>query len=92
MQQSLLKLNHSLTFDTVAAHYKQLVALYRKNNGKVVLDMSDVKECDSAGLAWLIEARRASHSQGIALFIEKVPEKISALARFYGLEVLLDDK
>lgn len=91
MQQRLC-LAKELTFDTVQAELKRLIiSLKDERISDVQLDLQDVKHCDSAGLALLIEAKRLFQTRNKQLKIEKAPEAIRSLAEFYGVEVVLND-
>lgn len=82
-----------LTFDTVMADLA-LLSAYLKNNAQkkiICLDLSQVALCDSAGLALLIEAKRACNNQQKTLIIEGMPKAVEALAQFCGVHALLNE-
>ena len=86
----LFKPSGELTFDTVQLDSERLLKLLRDNKtASICLDMHDVLQCDSAGLALLIEAKRLCKQYGTMLTIEGVPKAISALAEFCGVEAML---
>jgi phospholipid transport system transporter-binding protein len=55
----------------------------------VRLDLSNVVQCDSAGLALLIEAKRLCLKHHKILILEGMPKVISAWAKFCGVEAIL---
>ena len=87
----LFKPSCELTFDTVELDSERLLALFRDNKTtSVCLDLCDVVQCDSAGLALLIDAKRLSKKYDKILTIEGMPKAISALAEFCGVEAMLE--
>ena len=79
-----------LTFDTVQSDSQRFLALLSDSKLAVVrLDLSEVKHCDSAGLALIIEAKRLCHQYHKTLVIEGIPRAISTLAEFCGVEAML---
>lgn len=79
-----------LTFETVQADSVRLIQWLQKNKFKNVrLDLSNVVQCDSAGLALLIEAKRLCLKHCKILTIEGMPKVISAWAKFCGVETIL---
>lgn len=80
----------SLTFETVQADHDRFMQWLQKNKFKNVrLDLSNVVQCDSAGLALLIEAKRLSLKYQKTLTIEGMPKVISTWAKFCGVEAIL---
>ncbi|WP_133128223.1 STAS domain-containing protein [Legionella nagasakiensis] len=94
MQQVLeFKFSNKLTFDTVQSDYKRLVkAIQDSDTERFQLDLQQVTECDSAGLALLIEAKRLCKQYRKLLSIEGMSQDIYALAKFGGVEVIINDK
>ena len=79
-----------LTFDTVQSDSKRLMTLLHDNKTTTVrFDLCDVKQCDSAGLALLIETKRLCNQYHKTLVIEGMPKAISALAEFCGVDAML---
>ncbi|GGI81106.1 STAS domain-containing protein [Legionella impletisoli] len=88
-----LSLTGELTFNTVQSNLKQLVLLLtRSKTNNLKLDLGQVTQCDSAGLALLIEAKRLSKQYKKKLEISGASQAIYALAEFCGVEVVLNDK
>lgn len=79
-----------LTFDTVQIDRKRLLKYVQSPDLSAVrLDLSHVTQCDSAGLALLIEAKRVSKKFNKLFKIMNMPETICALAEFCGVEAML---
>jgi len=58
--------------------------------GLDTVDLSGLSEFDSAAIAVLLAARRASTQPGLPRFIN-IPDKLSRLASLYGVDALLFD-
>lgn len=90
MQKTIIKPVDGLTFDTVSRNrrdfYQKLMA---DSSGKICLDLTAVTQCDSAGLALLIEAKKMCKQQNKHLEIHAMSEKTQALAEFCGVNFLL---
>lgn len=88
-----MKLSGELTFDTVQTHHKNLLNTLKDSDLTVLsLEMHEVTQCDSAGLALLIEAWRLCEASHRILKVEGVSKKIYALAQFCGVEGILHSK
>lgn len=55
----------------------------------VVIDASNLQQFDSAALAVLLECQRAADAWGKPFALRHAPPKLIALARLYGVDVLL---
>jgi phospholipid transport system transporter-binding protein len=55
----------------------------------VVIDASNLQQFDSAALAVLLECQRAAEAWGKPFALRNAPPKLTALARLYGVDVLL---
>ena len=55
----------------------------------VSVDASGLQQLDSAALAVLLECRRLALAWGKPFAIRQPPEKLSALARLYGVDEVL---
>lgn len=53
------------------------------------IDLTHVSECDSAGLALLIDAERRCHFKKITCVLTGMTDSVKKLALFCGLESLL---
>ena len=79
-----------LTFDTAQKDNERLLVLLRDPAiTEIRFDLSEVTQCDSAGLALLIEASRLSIKHKKSLFIDHMPKSIFTLAEFCGVEKIL---
>jgi phospholipid transport system transporter-binding protein len=83
-----VKLSKNLTLHTVQDAIDRLL-LKISHNSHVNFDLSEVKECDSAGLAFLIEAKNICDKNNINYSFSSVPEEIYSLAQFSGVEWIL---
>ena len=84
------KLASELTFATVVNERQSLMKLLQNETfTELKLNLCDVKQCDSAGLALLIEAKRLSHQYKKRLEVIQATPDIVALAAFCGVEQYL---
>lgn len=91
MQSAAFKPSREMTFTTVQKDCARLLKFYRNNKQSVmVVDLSEVKQCDSAGLALLIEAKRLAKQKKRACKIIGMPKEVQALAQFCGVETILN--
>jgi anti-sigma B factor antagonist len=58
-----------VTADIVAQHVEQALA---EKPGELILDLRNVKFCDSAGIHIMLRARNAAHRQGSSFRIDNV--------------------
>ena len=64
-------------------------ALKSTPDGAVVVDASNLQQFDSSALAVLLECQRAADAWGKPFALRNAPPKLAALARLYGVDVLL---
>jgi phospholipid transport system transporter-binding protein len=64
-------------------------ALQRESGAVVTIDASGLRQFDTSVLAVLLECERLAQSAGKSFELVRVPAKLTALARLYGLDVLL---
>ena len=64
-------------------------ALQGEQAGDVVVDASPLQQCDTSALAVLLESRRLAQAWGRGFSVRNPPEKLSALAKLYGVGDLL---
>jgi len=64
-------------------------ALKAETGAVVVVDASNLLHFDSAALAVLLECHRAADAWGKPFELRHAPSKLVALARLYGVDVLL---
>lgn len=79
-----------MIFTTVEKDWRSLLE-YCRNLGKADLriDLGNVSHCDSAGLAFLIEAKRLAREHKKSCQIEGMTKGIQALAEFCGVDKML---
>lgn len=81
-----------MSFTTVEYDRQRLIAWCQSlNSASLVLNLAEVTHCDSAGLAFLIEAKRLARRYNTSCIIKHIPDEVDALARFSGLEHILVD-
>ncbi|MCX7115748.1 MAG: STAS domain-containing protein [Gammaproteobacteria bacterium] len=84
-------LSPHMTFETVMSDRGRLIEfLSVLNDDHCVFDLSDVLECDSAGLAFLIEAKKISLNRKIKCHFEGLSDNILSFIRFFGVEEILE--
>ncbi len=90
MTSNYFKPLKNLTFATVNLERDNFAALIAKEQGSQIhCDLMDVQLCDSAGLAFLMDARRMCHQKNLKLLIANAPVDMLALAKLYGIDNLL---
>lgn len=91
MSESYFKPSTMLTFSTVHSDGERLHAFFRETSSDALyIDLSEVEQCDSAGLALLIEAKRLSRQYHKTLTIKGMPRVVLSLATFCGVESMLE--
>jgi phospholipid transport system transporter-binding protein len=76
-----------MTTETAAALVEAGLAAIR--SGDLAIDLADVTEVDSAGVAMLLAWQREAHARGGALSLSNLPPALASLARLYGVDGLL---
>lgn len=71
---------------TLTALQKQLAD---EPGPEVLVDASQLQDCDSSAVAVLLEVRRTLAAQGKSLQINNWPERLQALVTLYGVSELL---
>ena len=64
-------------------------ALKNEPESGVVVDASNLQQFDSSALAVLLECQRLAQAFGKAFSVRNAPPKLAALAKLYGVDVLL---
>jgi phospholipid transport system transporter-binding protein len=64
-------------------------AMRAEPDSGVVIDASALQQFDSSALAVLLECHRLAQAWGRAFSVRQAPDKLAALARLYGVDVLL---
>lgn len=59
------------------------------DNNNLLLDMTDVKHTDTAGLAWLMNLLKQARSQGIKCELKSVPKTLINLAKISDVDSFL---
>lgn len=87
MSKSLnLQLANNLTISSVQLTRDRLLSqLKNKNTADILINLRDVARFDTAGLALLIDLKKASKQHSKSLNFSEVPERIKSLAEFYGV-------
>lgn len=91
--QRYFKPSKFLTFATVTEQSEQFMELLEMTPiASIHCDLGGVQICDSAGLAFLIGAKRLCRKQNSQFHIENASIDILALAKLYGVEKFLDNE
>ena len=64
-------------------------ALKTEPESTVSIDASNLQHFDSSALAVLLECQRAADAWGKPFAVRNAPPKLAALAKLYGVDVLL---
>ena len=64
-------------------------AIKSEPEGTVVVDASNLQQFDSSALAVLLECQRAADAWGKPFALRNSSPKLAALAKLYGVDVLL---
>jgi phospholipid transport system transporter-binding protein len=79
-----------MIFSTVEGERQRLLAHCEQEKDKALrMDLSQVEHCDSAGLAFLIEAKRIAGMHNKTCEIVGMTRTVQALAEFCGVEMIL---
>lgn len=79
-----------LTFKSISSVRTKLFnALVDNTKDAFCLDLSDVSQCDSAGLALLIEARKLCKQYNKSFEVRGVSPETRSLAEFCGVQELI---
>jgi len=77
----------SITVDNAAALLPAGIASIRA--GDTAIDLTSVREVDSAAVALLVAWQREARAAGMSLNLAGVPEGVVSLATLYGVAALL---
>ncbi len=81
--------SNQLIFQTVMSNLSAFQAfLSTATTPSVAIDLSQISHCDSAGLAFLIEAKRLCQQDNRHLDIEGMTDSVVDLATFCGIQAL----
>lgn len=81
-----------LTFATVTEQRAHFIKLLSASTAHIHCDLGGVQICDSAGLAFLVGAKRLCRQRNSDFFIENASIDLIALAKLYGIEKILDNE
>lgn len=91
MERVHFKPGSELTFKSVVSVRAQLFkALMEETSDCFCLDLSEVKHCDSAGLALLIEARKLCKRSNKRFEVIGISAETQSLAEFCGVDGILE--
>lgn len=84
--KACFELTQALTFATVPELYTQLQGVLKETTAACFcVNASQVTQCDSAGLALLIEMRRLCAHRQMRFELQDMPTQVVALARSNGV-------
>jgi ABC-type transporter Mla MlaB component len=88
----------TIDFATVPALMQRVLQIFRthRNTGTgkvsdVVFDLSRVSDCNSAGLALMLEMSKDAQSNNIQLHFDNLPASLLTIANAYGVESEIRD-
>jgi anti-sigma B factor antagonist len=84
--RTVIRLRDALDGAAAAALRERLIGLLRPGLRLLVLDLSRVPSCDSAGLAVLIGAQRQARLLGVVLRLAAPSPQVAKLLRLTGLD------
>ena len=84
--RTVVRLCEALDVAAAPALRERLIGLLRPGMRLLVLDLSRVPSCDSAGLAVLIGAQRRARLLGIVLHLAAPSPQVAKLLRLTGLD------
>ncbi len=80
-----IRISGVLNFETVPGLMKQAEQLF-KNRNQINVDLADVTDSNSAGLALLLEMIRTIKMQNKMINFKNLPEQIDIMANAYGID------
>lgn len=83
-----VRISGVLNFETVPVLMKQAEQLFGKLD-KVSVDLAEVSDSNSAGLAMLVEMQRIIKMQKKSIDFKNLPEQITIIATAYGIDTEL---
>ena len=84
--RTIVRLDGALDVAAATALRERLIGLLHPGTGLLVLDLSRVSSCDSAGLAVLIGAQRRARVLGIVMRLAAPSVPVAELLRLTGLD------
>ena len=86
--ETRVRVSGVLDFDTVPELMRQASSLL-SDAGSIVVDFSGVSNCNSAGLAVILEMARLMRQREKKICFQSLPEQIHTFARAYSVEKAL---
>ena len=86
MSEAAHSVSGALTFDTVPDLYRSSTDWFKSGTGDLTLDLAQVSNTDSAGLALLVEWLRRARDNKRILRFTNVPAQVQTLIRINGLQ------
>lgn len=86
---NVLSVQGDLDVYSVAEAIEQGSKLLKSNDSFEVIDLQQVENMDSAGLAFIIELLKASKYQKKNLRFKNIPNRMRAVAKVYGLSKII---
>lgn len=83
--RTVIRLSGGLDFAAAPALREQLIDVLHRGTGLLVLDLSRVLSCDSAGLAVLIGTQRRARLMGITMRLLAPSPPVTKVLRATGL-------
>ncbi|MDT8452753.1 MAG: STAS domain-containing protein [Gammaproteobacteria bacterium] len=83
-----VRISGVLNFETVPVLMKQAEQLFGELD-KVSVDLAEVSDSNSAGLAMLVEMQRIIKMQKKSIDFKNLPEQITIIAAAYGIDTEL---
>lgn len=83
-----LNINTDLTFANVVEQREHLHLYIKSNANELVINLSQVKRSDSAGLALMVDALRFGYQLRKKIFFEDIPEQMMSMINFCNLSSL----
>ncbi len=69
---------------------KFVSSVFDEGAKKVVLDLKDVKDIDSAGVGELVAIHTSAHKRGIEVKLARVPERVLGILQIAQLAAIFD--
>lgn len=85
-------LSGDLNMDTVMSCWPERdsdIKAAKSKNHAVQVDLANIQQVDTSGLAWLVHLARACHQQDVKLSLVNVPEGLINLAKLSNVESVL---
>jgi anti-sigma B factor antagonist len=84
--RTVVKLNGSLDLSTAPAIREQLIDVLHRGTGLLILDLSNILSCDTAGLAVLIGTQRRARLLGTNMRLLAPSLPVTKVLRSTGLD------